>query len=142
MLTFGFVSSAFDYLTFGVLFLLLRASMEVFRSGWFIESVMTELLVMLVIRTRRLFIKSPISRALMISTLIVGSITLTLIYLPINTILGYTSLPLKIILPLLAITLLYLITTELTKYVFYRQEATRIKIRKSHKRKLSVSIKG
>jgi Mg2+-importing ATPase len=125
MLTFGFVSSAFDYLTFGVLYLLLRASMEVFRSGWFIESVISELLVMLVIRTRRSFFKSLIGRALLISTLLVGSITLILIYLPINRYLGLTSLPLNIILPLLAITVLYMITTEISKRVFYRREAKR-----------------
>ncbi|TFH32517.1 MAG: HAD family hydrolase, partial [Anaerolineales bacterium] len=125
MLTFGFVSSAFDYLTFGVLYFLLHASMEVFRSGWFIESVFTELLVMLVIRTRRSFFKSPIGRALLVSTLVIGISTLILIYLPFNKTLGLTALPLNIILPLLAITALYLIATELTKRIFYHQEADR-----------------
>ena len=55
MITFGLVSSVFDFLTFGVLLLVLGASVGAFRTGWFVESVVTELLTLLIVRTRRPF---------------------------------------------------------------------------------------
>lgn len=58
MLTFGLVSSIFDYLTFGVLLLILHASPEEFRTGWFVESVISASLIVMVIRTRRFFIEA------------------------------------------------------------------------------------
>ncbi len=71
MIVFGLVSSVFDFLTFGVLLFLVKATPEVFRSGWFIESVLTELLVALVVRTRRPFYRSRPGRWLLISTALV-----------------------------------------------------------------------
>ena len=64
MLTFGLTSSAFDFLTFGTL-LALGVSTVQFRTGWFLESVLSELLILLVIRTRRFFLKSPVGRGLL-----------------------------------------------------------------------------
>ncbi len=58
MVTFGLVSSLFDYLTFGLLLLALHASETQFQSGWFIESAITELLILLVIRTQKPFFHS------------------------------------------------------------------------------------
>jgi Mg2+-importing ATPase len=58
MLTFGPVSSLFDYLTFGVLLFLLHADTDQFRTGWFAESVISASLIVLVIRTRQPFFKS------------------------------------------------------------------------------------
>jgi len=58
MLTFGILSSVFDYLTFGVLLLILHASTDQFRTGWFIESVISASITVLVIRTRRPFFRS------------------------------------------------------------------------------------
>ncbi len=55
MLVFGTLSSVFDYLTFGALLLVLRADKESFRTGWFLESVISASLVVLVIRSRRPF---------------------------------------------------------------------------------------
>jgi Mg2+-importing ATPase len=123
MFAFGTVSSIFDYLTFGLLLLVLHATMEEFRTGWFIESVMTELLVMLVIRTQRPFYESPIGRMLLVSTAIVAAITIVLPFMPFSSILGLTPLSIDLILALLGITLLYLVGTEATKRVFYRKVA-------------------
>ncbi|MCJ7570120.1 MAG: cation transporting ATPase C-terminal domain-containing protein [Anaerolineales bacterium] len=120
MLTFGTVSSLFDYLTFGLLLLVLHATMEEFRSGWFIESVMTELLVMLVIRTQRPFFRSRIGTMLLVSTAMIAAITILLPYLPFSSILGLTPLSIDLVLGLIGITLLYLVATEVTKRVFFR----------------------
>ena len=58
MITFGLVSSVFDYLTFGVLLLILQATQDQFRTGWFLESVISASLIVLVIRSRNPFFKS------------------------------------------------------------------------------------
>jgi len=58
MITFGLVSSIFDFLTFGALLTLLNATQDQFRTGWFLESVISASLIVLVIRTRKPFFKS------------------------------------------------------------------------------------
>ena len=58
MVEFGLLSSVFDFLTFGVLLCVFHASPEVFRTGWFVESLLTELVIALVVRTRRPFFRS------------------------------------------------------------------------------------
>jgi Mg2+-importing ATPase len=57
MFAFGLLSSVFDYLTFGVLLFVLRATQDQFRTGWFLESVISGSLVVLVIRSRKPFFK-------------------------------------------------------------------------------------
>jgi Mg2+-importing ATPase len=84
MVLFGLISSIFDFLTFGVLLFLFRASPEEFRTGWFIESPLTELVIALVVRTRHVFFRSRPGKLLLVSTLIVIGITLVLPYLPFN----------------------------------------------------------
>ncbi len=68
----------FDYLTFGTLLFILHATTDQFRTGWFLESVLTELLILLVIRTRRPLFKSKPGRYLLIAVLIVAGVTLIL----------------------------------------------------------------
>ncbi len=58
MILFSLVSSVFDYLTFGLLIWVVRATPETFRTVWFIESLLTELVIALVMRTRRPFFRS------------------------------------------------------------------------------------
>jgi Mg2+-importing ATPase len=65
MVVFGLVSSIFDYVTFGVLLFLLHANVGQFRTGWFIESVVSASMVVLIIRTRRPFFKSRPGRYLL-----------------------------------------------------------------------------
>ncbi len=119
MVVFGVTSSVFDVLTFAVLLLVLKAPPVLFRTGWFVESLLTELLVALVVRTRRPFIKSRPGRWLLISTLAVTAVTLALPYLPLNTLLGFTALPAPVMAWLIGITLLYVLTVEAVKKVFY-----------------------
>ena len=82
MIVFGLLSSIFDYLTFGVLLWLLRASPEQFRTGWFQESVISASLIVLVIRTRRPFYQSRPGKYLFAATLVIIGLTMLLPYTP------------------------------------------------------------
>jgi Mg2+-importing ATPase len=119
MVIFGLVSSVFDYITFGALLYLLQATPEEFRTGWFVESLMTELVVALVVRTRRPFFKSKPGRLLWISTLIVALVTVLIPYLPFSGLLGFTPLSPFVMAVLMLITALYVMATEVTKRFFY-----------------------
>jgi Mg2+-importing ATPase len=121
MLTFGLVSSLFDFLTFGVLWLLLRATTAQFRTGWFMESVISASLIVLVIRTRRPFVTSRPSPALLISTLAVGLVTLLLPLTSVGTVLGFEPVPPLFILALALILLAYVLTAEFVKKHFYAE---------------------
>jgi len=121
MMTFGLVSSVFDYLTFGTLLFIVRATTDQFRTGWFLESVLTELLILLVIRTQRPFFKSAPGRYLLIAALIVGGVTLVLPYIPLSGLLGFTPLPTSLLLVLGGITVLYVVSSELAKKAFYKR---------------------
>jgi Mg2+-importing ATPase len=119
MLIFGAVSSVFDYLTFGTLLFVLRATPEQFRTGWFVESLLTELLIALVVRTRRHFYKSKPGDYLLLSTIVVTVIALLVPYLPFAGLLGFTPLSIGVMLTLLGITGLYIATVEVAKKLFY-----------------------
>ena len=119
MVLFGLVSSIFDFLTFGTLLFLFRASPEVFRTGWFIESLITELVIALVVRTRHLFFRSRPGTLLLASTLIFIGIALVLPYLPFIAVFGFVPLPAPLMLTVLGLTALYVLATELAKKYFY-----------------------
>lgn len=123
MILFGLVSSVFDYVTFGVLLWIIQATPEQFRTAWFVESLLTELVIALVVRTQVPFFRSRPGKWLMISTFIVAVITLLLPYLPINTIFEFVPLPLPVMFLLLIITGLYIIVTEIAKHMFYQRAA-------------------
>jgi P-type Mg2+ transporter len=120
MFTFGLISSFFDYLTFAVLLIGFKAKQEVFQSGWFILSILTELLVLLVMRTQKPFFKSKPAPILLFSSIGVGIITFILPYLPWQWVLSIIPVPLPILLTLFGITVLYIITTEIAKHFFFR----------------------
>lgn len=119
MILFGLVSSIFDFLTFGTLLFLFHASPDEFRTGWFIESLITELVIALVVRTRHLFLRSRPGRLLLVSTLIFIVIALVLPYLPFISVFGFILLPVPLMLSMLGLTALYVVATELTKKYFY-----------------------
>ena len=125
MIVFGIVSSIFDFLTFGALVFILKATPEVFRTGWFVESVMTEVLIILVMRTWRPFYTSMPSRPLLAAMIIVLLITLALPYSPLSGALGLTPLPISTLLLLGVITLLYAGASELTKKFFHSRAFAR-----------------
>jgi Mg2+-importing ATPase len=122
MVAFGLISSAFDYLTFGTLLFVLHASEVQFRTGWFIESLFTELFVLLVVRTRRPLFRSKPGRYLWISTLGVGIATLFIPYLPlVGAIFGFEPIPPLTLSLLIGIILLYMLANEVAKRAFYRK---------------------
>ena len=123
MLVFGVLSSVFDYLTFGVLMLILHATPEQFRTGWFVESVISASLVVLTIRSRRPFFRSRPGWMLQSATLAIVAVTLIIPYSPLAGVLGFTRLPAHFVVVMLAIVAAYLLSAEMIKRVFYRRWA-------------------
>lgn len=121
MLEFGALSSAFDFLTFAVLLGLFRATPEVFRTGWFVESLLTELLVALVVRTRRPFFRSRPGKVLLVSTMVLIPVAFAIPYLPHIGVVGFVAVPPSLLAVLAGITALYVVATELMKKWFYRK---------------------
>jgi len=125
MIVFGFTSSIFDYLTFGTLLLIVRATESTFQTGWFIESLLTELAITLIVRTRKSIFKSKPSRLLWISTLGVTILAIIIPYLPFSrNYLGFEPLPFWLMLVIIGIALLYAVTSEVVKHFFYRKLTT------------------
>ena len=125
MFTFGFLSSVFDYLTFAVLLIIFEASEGIFQSGWFVLSILTELLTLLVMRTKRPFFKSRPAPILAFTSLAVAMLTLAIPYLPISNIMNIEPIPFKVMASLLAIAVLYIIVTEIAKHYFYKKSNNR-----------------
>jgi P-type Mg2+ transporter len=121
MITFGVVSSVFDYLTFGVLLLILHSDQVQFRTGWFLESVVSASLIVLVIRSRKPSFKSRPGKYLLIATLIIVVVTLIVPFTPFAEIFGFSSLPFPFLLLIGIIVLLYIIAAEITKKIFYKK---------------------
>jgi Mg2+-importing ATPase len=120
MVEFGLLSSLFDLLTFGALLWVFHAPLEVFRTGWFVESLLTELVIALVVRTRRPFLRSRPANLLLVMTLILMVVTPVIPYLPFAEALGFVPIPPILLAVLLGITVLYVLAAEMTKRWFYR----------------------
>jgi P-type Mg2+ transporter len=121
MIAFALLSSIFDYLTFGTLLLLLHAQQQQFRTGWFLESVVSTSLVVLVVRTRQSIFTSKPGKYLLIATLATIAITLLIPWTPLATLFGFQVLPISFMLVLGAIVVLYIASAEMVKQVFYRR---------------------
>jgi len=125
MLVLGPVSSLFDFLTFFALIKLFGAHEPLFQTGWFVESLATQALVILVIRTRGRPWEStphPILAALSIGVVLVGlAIPLT----PLGPLIGFVRPPVAFYMFLIATVLAYLALTEVVKQAFYRWAAAR-----------------
>ena len=120
MIVFGLANSACDYLTFGVLLWLMHASHVQFRTGWFVENVVTAALIVLVIRTRKRFYQSRPSKPLLLTTLAIVALALILPYTPVAYLLGFEPLPLVFLLVLGLIMVFYVVVAETAKTFFYR----------------------
>ena len=119
MLVFGLLSSVFDYITFGALLFLLHADSAQFRTGWFMESVISASMIVLVIRTRQSIFHSKPSPYLFGATIAIAIITLIIPYTPLASVLGFQALPLSFVLILMAIVALYVTAAEIVKGIFY-----------------------
>ncbi|OHW63419.1 magnesium-transporting ATPase, P-type 1 [Andreesenia angusta] len=120
MFTFGIISSIFDYLTFAVLFIGFKAQQEVFQSSWFVLSILTELLILIVMRTQKPFFKSKPAPSLLYASIIVGAISIALPYTPIGGLLSLSPISPTILASLIVIAFLYILVTEIAKRYFYR----------------------
>jgi len=121
MLTFGILSSVFDYLTFGVLLLILHATTDQFRTGWFLESVISASVTVLVIRTRKPFFRSKPGKYLLMATLLIVVVTILFPFTPLAELLGFQPLSMTILLVIGMIVALYVIAAEITKRSFYKR---------------------
>jgi Mg2+-importing ATPase len=119
MVEFGALSSLFDMLTFLILLRMFRAPAEVFQTAWFVESLLTELVIALVVRTRRKFYRSRPGRLLFWSTVVLAGLTLLVPYAPFLRVLGFVPLPALLLWILLGIVVLYVAGAELLKRSFY-----------------------
>ena len=123
MVLFGLVSSLYDGLTFLVLLVGLRAGPAEFRTGWFVESVVSASLIVLVVRTRRPLLRSRPSQLLLLATLLVVATTVALPYTPIAPLLGFVPLPHRFLAILALIVLAYGASAEMAKRWFYRNHS-------------------
>ena len=120
MLLFGPISSVFDFVTFGVLIWAFQANAVLFHTGWFLESLLTQILVIFVIRTRRSFVASKASPFLVASSLGTLTVALLIPYTPLGAWLHFVAPPLSVLAALLAITAIYLAVTDLAKRTILR----------------------
>ncbi len=121
MTTFGLLSSVFDYLTFAALLFVLKANTEHFRTGWFMESVISASVVVLVIRTRKSFFRSKPGKSLGLITLFVVAGTLALPYTRLARPFDFSPMPVKFVIVLAGVLILYIAAAELLKKAFYRR---------------------
>jgi Mg2+-importing ATPase len=124
MVAFGLLSSAFDFLTFAVLLFALRAGPALFQTGWFVESLLTELVVALVLRTRRPVRQSRPGTELLVLTLGMIMVAFAIPYLPIGSVFGFVPLPAAVVGAIAAITVSYVLMTEFQKKWFHGVPAT------------------
>ena len=119
MIAFGLLSSAFDYLTFGVLLVLHGAHPLTFRTGWFIESVVSAASVVLVVRSRRPLGRSRPGRGLARATALCVAVTVALPFTPLAGLLGLAPPRPTLLLLIGAIVVAYVAAAEILKRWFY-----------------------
>lgn len=124
MIVFGLVSSCFDGVTFALLLLVFHADAPLFQTAWFLVSLLTELVVMLVVRTRRPALRSRPSRLLLWSTIAVAGVTLPLPWMPgLAPLFGLVALSPAMLAASLGIVIGYAVATELAKQLYYRRRS-------------------
>lgn len=115
MIFIGPVSSLYDFLTFYVLLAVFRANEPLFHTGWFVESLATQTLVLFVIRTMGNPLRCRPSLPLTVTTLLIVLIGIVLPYSPLAAILGFTPLPPKFFSFLAVAAITYLVLVEIVK---------------------------
>ncbi|HVA37728.1 MAG TPA: magnesium-translocating P-type ATPase [Candidatus Dormibacteraeota bacterium] len=121
MLLFGPISSIFDFLTYGVMLVVFHAGPALFRSGWFVESLATQTLVIFLIRTRRVpFFRSRPSVPLLVTSLACVAVGAAVPFTPFGALLGFVPLPAAFFAILVAMIVVYLLLVEGAKAYFFR----------------------
>jgi len=122
MLFIGPVSSIFDFITFGVLWFIFHAQQPLFNTGWFLESLCTQTLVIHIIRTGKIpFIESKPSQFLMFSSIYIITIGLVLPFIPLGKYFGFVQPPPMYFLALVFIVAVYLLTVQFVKTWFIKR---------------------
>jgi Mg2+-importing ATPase len=121
MVYFGIHSSIFDLITFFTLYYLLKVKESEFQTGWFIESILTELFILFIIRTHHSFIKSKPGKYLFILSILALILTIGFPYLPFANYFGLTPLPMINIGAIILIVTGYIITADLLKVWFFKK---------------------
>jgi Mg2+-importing ATPase len=119
MIFIGPISSLYDFLTFYVLLHFFHATAPLFHTGWFVESLATQTLVVFVIRTAGNPLRSRPSMWLTLNTLVIVAVGIVLPVSPFAGLLGFTRLPAPYFLFLIVSTLTYLLLVEVAKRGFF-----------------------
>jgi len=118
---FGGISSVFDFVTIILTLILVGSNIALFRTCWFIESTLSEILITFAIRTRKRFYKSMPSKILLLSSLAFGLLTVFLPYSPLSSVFKfYPPTPLLLLL-IFGVLLLYFIVVEIVKPFFHEK---------------------
>ena len=120
MFVIGPISSMFDFLTFYVMLVILQANEKLFQTGWFVESLCTQVMVIFIIRTHGNPLKSHAHPFLIATSLTIVAIAILLPFTPIGSYFGFVPPPMKFYLILGGMVFVYLCMVELAKQVFYR----------------------
>ncbi|WP_231883746.1 MULTISPECIES: magnesium-translocating P-type ATPase [Methylomonas] len=134
MLVIGPISSAFDFLTFYILLAVLKADEALFQTGWFVESLCTQVLVIFIIRTRGNPFKSRAHPVLVATSLSIALIGACLPFTPLGHYFGFVPPPAQFYFILAATAVAYLLVVELAKRGFYRWHANYGKSRRASRR--------
>jgi Mg2+-importing ATPase len=152
MFVFGLLSSVFDYATFAALLWVMKLpvwgpagtattyAQALFRTGWFVESVLSASMVVLIIRTRRSVFKSRPGTLLTIATVSIWVATLAIPYTPLGTLFKFVPLPWPFLAMVGGLLVLYMSGAELAKRLFYRSEAAHATRVPRPKRRLPVRV--
>lgn len=120
MYVFGPVSSLFDFGTFFILFVIFNLGVSEFQTGWFMESLATQVLVIHIVRTRHLPIfKSRASTVLTISTVSAVIVAWIIPFTSLGALFGFSPLPLAVMGAIAGLVIVYLCIVEVTKRIFY-----------------------
>lgn len=121
MIVFGLQSSVFDFATFGLLYYVFHAAPEEFRTAWFMESLLTEILILLIIRTQRPFFKSRPSKYLVAAATFTFVASVTIPYLPWAARFELYPLPSFLYICVALIILAYVVVSEVSKKYFFKR---------------------
>ena len=119
MVSFGLISSIFDFITMAFLLIVLGAGAALFRTIWFVESAISEILVVFAIRTRKPMYKSMPSRLLIIMSLLSVLFAVGITFSPLATEFEFVSLTLPMIGIIFAIVIIYVLIVEIAKHIYF-----------------------
>jgi Mg2+-importing ATPase len=121
MIVFGLISSIFDFITFTFLLFIFKTSVELFRSAWFIESLLTQIFILLVLRTKKFFLNSNPSIFLLVNTFAISIIGFILPFTPLGKLLELKPLSIQLYIFVAIVIILYILIVEIAKKLFYKK---------------------